>query len=193
MSSRTTKNIRNKGPVIVVSGPPGSGKTTYAKKLSKNFGLEYYTTGQIFRELAKKLGYTLEEFSRVAEKDPKIDFLIDSTTLEYARKGGVVIDSHLAAWVLAGIADISILVKAHPLVRAQRIVSREQKDKWTTIRETFTRELSQYKRFKEYYGFDLLDYSLFDIVVDTSVLGVDEVYQVIESFVRLKLKKLGYL
>ncbi len=193
MPSRTIKRINNKGPIIVVSGPPGSGKTTYAKRLSNDLGLPYFTTGSIFRELARLKGYSLEEFSKIAEKDPHVDFLIDNKTLKLALEGGVVIDSHLAAWVLAGIADITILVKTHPLTRVLRIAQREDRDLWEVFKETFDREFSQYMRFRNYYGYSILDYSHFDLVIDTGELGVEEVYQIIKDFVIKKLTKLGYL
>ena len=182
----------NKSPVIVVSGPPGSGKSTYARLLSQDFCLRYTTTGSIFRRMAEERGLSLEELSRLAERDPSIDLLIDKTTLELASKGGYVIDSHLAAWVLSDIADVSILVTAPFPVRAERIARREERSIDDVIVETGAREASQWERFDRYYGYDTTLYSSFDIVVDTSVLGIDEVYSVIKAFVLYKLKGLGY-
>lgn len=181
-----------RGPVIVVSGAPGSGKSTYARRLSRDLGLRYFTSGQVFREKARKLGVTLEELSRMAERDPRIDVEIDMAVLEEARRGGVVIDSHLAGWVLSGVADVSILVKAHPTVRVSRVAEREGRSVEEAALETLERESSQWARFHAYYGYDILDYSPFDLVVDTGTLSPDEVYQVILSYTLAKLRRLGY-
>ena len=192
LPGRAIKEEHNRGPVIVISGAPGSGKSTYAKRLSSDLGLRYYTSGQAFRETARRLGMSLEELSRMAEHDPSIDISIDMRVLEEARKGGVVIDSHLAGWVLAGMADVSILVKAPPLVRLRRVAAREGRSIGEVLDRTLIREMSQWRRYKEYYGYDTLDYSVFDLVLDTSVLGVDETYEIIRSFVVFKLRALGW-
>ena len=188
-----TEGEHNRGPVIVISGAPGSGKTTYAKRLSEDLGLRYFTSGQIFRELARRLGVTLEDLSRRAEEDPSIDLAIDREVVRIALEGGVVIDSHLAGWTLTGVADVIVLVKAHPAVRVERISSREKKSISHVMRETFERESSQWLRFASYYGYDILDTSGFDLVVDTSVLGPEDIYAIIKRFVTAKLSKLGFL
>ena len=93
---------------IVISGPPGSGKTTQAKKIAEYFGLRYYSAGMIFREIARERGLTLAELSEIASRDPSIDLEIDRRSYEEALKGNVVIDGHLTAWIVNELADIRI-------------------------------------------------------------------------------------
>ena len=38
--------------VIAISGLPGSGSTTIAKLLAKNLSLEYFSPGQLFKDIA---------------------------------------------------------------------------------------------------------------------------------------------
>lgn len=190
VSGRAPEEVDYRGPVIVVSGPPGSGKSTYARLLARDLGLRYVTTGMIFREMARRLGVSLEELSRRAERDPGIDLAIDRATLEEAAKGGVVIDSHLAAWVLQGIADVIVYVTAPLPVRVARIASREGRDPGEVLGETLAREESQWERFHAYYGYDTSSLPPADLVVDTSTLTVDEVYRVIKSYVEAKLSRL---
>ncbi len=189
---RPPKGVDNREPVIVVSGPPGSGKSTYARRLAQDFCLDYKTTGAIFRGLARSMGLSLEELSRLADEDPRIDLTIDRETIRLASGGGVVIDSHLAGWVLSGVADVRVLVTAPLPVRLERIASRDRADRDAIVEETLTREYSQWERYLSYYGYDTRLTSSFDLVVDTSVLGIEEVYRIIRLAVELKLERLGY-
>ncbi|MEM5815275.1 MAG: nucleoside monophosphate kinase [Candidatus Aenigmatarchaeota archaeon] len=50
---------------LIIFGPPGSGKGTYASRLKEKFGLEKISTGDIFREEIKKgskLGKDVEKY-----------------------------------------------------------------------------------------------------------------------------------
>ncbi|AEM39542.1 cytidylate kinase [Pyrolobus fumarii 1A] len=178
-----------RGPVIAVSGPPGSGKTTYARRLAEDLGLEFYSAGMFFRELAKKRGLTLLELNQLAAKDPSIDLEIDRMTYEVGLRGNVVVEGHLVAWVLRDIADVKIYVTAPLDVRVNRIAARDGVDVSVALRETIERENVHRRRFLAYYGIDINDLSIFDLVVDTSKLGIEEVYRVIREFVTLVLSR----
>ncbi len=41
--------------LVAIDGPAGSGKTTLAERLAKNFGLDFLDTGLLYRATAKKL------------------------------------------------------------------------------------------------------------------------------------------
>ncbi len=181
-----------RGPSIVFGGPPGSGKTTYARRLAEDLGLDYYSAGMIFRELASQYGVSLEELNRIAEEDPRIDLAIDRKAYELALRGGVVLEGHLLPWIVRDVVDVAIYVKAPLEVRVKRIASRDSKHIQLVLHETLGREASHYTRFRRYYGIDVTDLSIFDLVIDTSILGVDEVYETVKTFVCRLLAKLGY-
>jgi len=192
LSSRATEGADKEDgerlPVIVVSGSPGSGKSTIARALAERLGLRYLYTGDIFRSLARSLGVSVAELGRIAERDPSIDLRIDKKTLEEAKRGGVVIDSHLAGWVLAGIADFSVYLKAPLAVRVKRVAGREKTSLSEALMDIVGREESQWRRFKALYGFDITDLSVFDLVIETSNYEPEEIVEIIINSLPRRVK-----
>jgi len=182
-----SRGEQRKLPVIVVGGPPGSGKSTVAKLIASKYGLRYVSMGSIFREIAKRMGVSLEELSLIAERDPSIDRMIDSRAVEEAKKGCVVIDGHISAWILKDIADVKIATWASRPVRISRIAQRDGRDVSAVERETTIREESEKRRFKTIYGIDVDDLSVFDIVVNTERFTPEEVLAVVSKVIELKL------
>ncbi len=176
--------------VIAIGGPAGSGKTTYAKAIAKRYGLRYFSAGHVFRRIAREKGISLEELSRLAEQDPSIDLLIDKTTLEESLKGNVVVEGHLVPWIVKDVADVKIYVTAPLYVRVQRIAEREKRPIAEVLKETLLREHSQRKRFMYFYGIDILDLSIFDLVIDTSKLTIEDVLKTIYVFIETRLPEL---
>ncbi len=188
----TCGSTRKAGPTVAVSGPPGSGKTTYARRLARDLGLEYYSAGLIFRELAREKGISIEELNKLAAEDPRIDMEIDSRTLKIGCKGGVVVEGHLVAWVLGSVADVRIYVTAPLEVRVRRIVSREGRSERDVFRETVLREYIQWRRFLDYYGIDVNSLHIFNLVLDTGRLGIDDAYSIIRVYTCHTLAGMGY-
>ncbi len=175
--------------VIAVSGQPASGKTTIARKLAEYYGLRYISNGMLFRKLAEERGIPFLEFHKLAEQDENIDRQIDSLALEEAKKGNVVIEGHLAGWILKDVADVKIYLKASLEVRARRLAQREKISLEDAIKEITFREENNRKRYLKIYGIDINDLSVFDIVLDTTYLNVDEVLEVLRSYIDRVLKR----
>jgi len=66
--------------IITISGKAGSGKSTVAKQLAKKLNLKHYSIGDIMRKLAKEKNISLNELSKLAEKDKTIDLTLDKKT-----------------------------------------------------------------------------------------------------------------
>ena len=175
--------------VIAVSGPAGSGKTSHAKKLSETFNLRYVSAGQIFRRIARERGLSLIELSVLAERNPVVDLEVDYRSRMEALKGNVVIEGHLTAWIVRDIADVAIYTYAPLDVRIRRIAEREGKNFKEAFIETLMRERSQAKRFRMFYGIDVYDTSIFDLVIDTSKMSFEETSNIIVSYVKSKCFK----
>lgn len=172
---------------VVISGPPGSGKTTQAKLLAEHYGLKYFSAGRVFRELAQRRGLSLEELSLVAIKDPSIDLEIDRRTYEAVKEDNIVIDGHLAAWIVNDAVDFRVYITAPLSLRILRIASRDNKSLETAFKETVTREIAQKKRFMEIYGIDVSDLSIFDLVINTRRISIKETFEIIKKALEYRL------
>jgi len=171
------KNPRHrstKGLVITVSGPHGSGKSTYAKALAESLNLRYVSAGMIFRQMARERGMSLEEFGILAARDRQIDLMIDQRTRREAEAGQVVIDAQLAAWIVNDLANVKLLLTAPDTIRYKRIADREGIATSLAAEETKNREKIQRERFKRYYNIDVDDLNIYDLKVDTGLTSVEE-------------------
>jgi cytidylate kinase len=184
-----THNGSTKDIVITVSGPHGTGKSTYARALAEELQLRYVCAGELFRDLARERGMSLESFSKYAASNPEVDHLIDERTREEAKKGGVVIDAQLAAWMVKDEADVKLLLVASDQVRFHRIAQRDRVTFDFAKNETLAREDIQRIRYKKYYRIDVSDLSIYDLKIDTGLHSIDYTRKSIVDAVRSLLKK----
>ncbi len=171
--------------VITIGGLHGTGKSSVADTLAKLFGLRRASAGTVFRELAAARGMTIEEFSRVAQKDATIDRLLDDGLKREAEQGKVVIDGQLAAWMAGSNSDLNILLTAPLDVRIARIAKRDGTDLEHARRETLAREESERLRYLEYYGIDIRDLSVYDIILNTGKYTLEGVLTVLKTAVQI--------
>jgi len=178
--------------IIVISGPPGSGKSTVGKKLAEKLSFKYISAGQIFRAIAQKEGVSLLDLNKLAERVFEIDRKIDEEIYRIATtEKNVIIESHVGGWLLKGIADFSVYLNASIETRAKRIAMRDNISFHEALNQIIKREESHFRRFLLYYGIDINDLSVFDLVINSDFLSADEVTKIIESAIlSLKVKNL---
>jgi cytidylate kinase len=174
--------------IITISGLHGTGKSTVGKLVAKAFGLNYYSTGQAFRDLANEMGMNLQEFTRYVEVHPNIDKKLDEKILKIAEKNNILIDSQLSGHILRNVADFKIHLTCSLETRVRRITDRDQSSYELKMKETLIRESSELERFKKLYDIhldDLEDIKRFhDLVIDTEGLSIDEIVELIISKLR---------
>ncbi|MFB6171944.1 MAG: (d)CMP kinase [Haloarculaceae archaeon] len=171
--------------LLTVSGPAGSGKSTTAAALADALGYDHISGGDIFRDLADERGLTPLELNRLAEEDDQIDRDLDRRLREVAAsRDDLVLESRLAGWMAGEHADFRIWLDAPLAVRAQRIAEREAKPVEQARRETVERAESERRRYEEYYGIDIEDLSIYDLVLNTARLDPDAVLEAITTVVR---------
>ncbi len=173
---------RGRALVIAVSGLHGSGRSTHAKRLADAFGLRYVSSGTIFRQMAEERGLTLEEMSRLTESEPELDKLIDERAREESRKGGVVVDATLSGWMCVE-PDLRIFLTTSFEARVRRIAEREGVSPEDARRETEARAESERDRFRVYYGIDIDDLSIYDVVLNTDLFDPDGTARILKRVV----------
>jgi len=167
---------------ITISGPPGSGKSTTCRKLSEILGYPQVIFGQIFRKMAADRGISVAELGALAETDPSIDREIDTEILKVAKDNeDIVLESRLSAYLtkIENIDAFRIYIHASPDVRMKRICGREDRLYEQACSETCEREGSEAKRYMQYYGIDVEDLGVYDLIINTDNLTPDEVIDLI--------------
>ena len=155
---------------ITIGGLPGTGTTTACRKIAEITGLTHHYTGQIFRDMAKERNLTLEAFGRYAEEHAEVDRELDDRQVELLKGGPVLLEGRLAGFLSQreGIPAFKVWFHAQPYVRAERVVRREGGDVEDRMAQMREREASERKRYLKYYGFDVNELGIYDMVVDTT-------------------------
>lgn len=178
--------------IITVCGKPGSGKSTLAKYLAKKFHYKFISIGNEARKIASKLRISIIELSKRAEKDKKIDKLIDSINLKYKNKDMHVIDSRIAFYFFP--KSLKIFLNIRPEIAAKRILATKRPtERMKTFKETLKEIKERFRidrrRYKRNYGIDIYNIKNYDIVIDTSAMDIAEMNHFAEKAVRKFIKE----
>ncbi len=165
---------------ITITGSLGSGKSTIAKILTNKLGVKRYSVGDFMGELAMERGMTLMELSFEAEKNPKIDRILDDKQINFGKKhDNFVLDSRLGWHFIPD--SFKIFLKCDIDVAAKRVFNTNREDEkentslGVTKKNILRRMRSEKIRYRKYYGIDPYDENNFDLVVDTTSISPDEV------------------
>jgi len=167
--------------IITVSGPHGTGKSTYAARLADALRIRHVSAGALFRRIAKEKRISLEDLGEKALEDSSIDKLVDERTRAEAEKGNVVVDGQLAGWVLKDRSDLRIYLTAPEDVRLERIAKRDKVTLEKARVQTERRESVQRERYSRHYGFQVEDRSIYHLVLDTSLGSIEDTAKVLVS------------
>ena len=179
---------------IIISGPPAIGKTTIAKRLAKEFDVQYLSGGDILKELAEEQGFQTEgddwwdtqegiNFLDQRKKNPEFDKNVDNKLKELFSKGGIVVTSYTLPWLVEG--GVKIWLDGSKENSALRMTARDNSSKNEALEIVQKRYNENKIIYKELYGFEFgEDLSVFDKVIETDELNVEQVLEIAKSTVR---------
>lgn len=128
---------------------------------------------------------SLEVFGAYCEQHPEADRELDDRQVELLRSGPLLLEGRLSGFLAhrEKIAALKVWFTCDPWVRADRIVKREGGDRESRMEEMRRREASEKKRYLQYYGHDVGDLSVYDLVLDTTNLTLEqEVAHVVDAY-----------
>jgi len=185
--------------IVTITGMPGSGKTTMAKKLAKKLGYKHFYMGGMRRRIAKKMGMTLEEFNKLGEKK----FFTDEKVDKYQKKLGktkdnMVIEGRTSFYFIphsikiflgcsyeTGAKRIWGALKNEPKARNEAKGLLNYKDVLKSIKN---RIKSDIYRYKKYYKLDIFDKKHYDLWLKTDNLTMKQEFEKVYNFIK-SLKK----
>lgn len=173
--------------IVTISGRPGSGKSVVAARVAESLGIPHVSAGDFMREMAAERGVSILELSKSAEKREDIDREIDERTVRLAAQGGdFVMDARLGWHFIPG--SIKVFLDVRPEVAARRIFDARRGSEHenvsfeTTLSAIESRTESERERYMNYYLLDYTDHEHYDLVIDTSDLGIEAVVSGIMSY-----------
>jgi adenylate kinase len=107
--------------VIIVSGVPGTGKTTVAKKLAKEKKYTYINVNKVVDDNKLSEGFDKKRDTKIIDTGKLNKALIK---IIKERKKGVVIDSHLSHYLPKKYVDLCIITKCNLKELQKRLVKR---------------------------------------------------------------------
>ncbi len=178
--------------IISFNGDHGSGKSTIAKKIAATFEYDRFYMGKIFRDMARNEGVSYTDFLELLKKDSSYDEKVDDYVVELANKKNNFIIESRTAWHF--IPDsFKIYLKVDENEGAKRMFEdylenehRKVEDNNIKTKEDIkhisrNRKKSDDERYKKIYNIDVNDMSQYDLVLDTTKLDKNEVYQEVKE------------
>lgn len=174
---------------ITISGQAGSGKSTVADIIANKLRINRYSTGDYMRTMAAARGVTIIKLNKMSETDPAIDRELDEwqKKLEEKKQESFVLDSRIGFHFIP--SSIKVFLCADLNIRAKRIfLMNRLVEQNTTMKKTIAdikkRQALERERYKEKYGVDFLDFSRYDLVLNTTKLTPEKVADKIINFTK---------
>jgi len=139
--------------------------------------------------MATEKNMSCAEFNEYVQDKPEIDKLIDDKTLKLAKKGNIILDGTLSAWITRDLDTFKLHLMAPLEVRINRIAERDNIDYDKALDITLKREKLEKVRFKKFYNFDIDDLSIYDISINTNSFELDNQIEILISIIKHYIKE----
>jgi len=158
-----TKTARQ---AIIVTGTPGTGKTTFAKKLAKEIGADYIALTQFVSERKLYTGFDRERESRVVNL-ARVHASLNRLLLQTRRP--TIVDTHISEGIIRKrLVRLVFVLRCHPRILERRL--RKKKWKQSKIRENVLAEMLDVCLINSVKWFGLSRV----VQLDTSHISVDK-------------------
>lgn len=171
---------------ITITGNLGSGKSSICKHLSEKYHFEVYSTGKVQRELARSMNMSTLELNQLMRSDKKYDKMIDDETARISRdkkSSDIIFDSRLA-WHFVE-SSFKVFVSVSLDVAAMRVMNdtRGEEEKYSSVEEAKAmlaeRAATESVRYKEIYNLNYMDFSNYNLVIDSTFCTADHIAEII--------------
>lgn len=190
-------------PIITISGPAGSGKSTIAESLAKQLSAERIYVGGIRRQLARDMGMNLAELNEYALNHPETDINVDKNAATQARKLAekniVIVEGRTQFYFIP--ESIKLYIKVDPQEGAKRIwqdiqieinKNKRNEGKFNSLAEVEkyqkVRQSNDLARYQKYYQLDHTDEKHYNFILDTTHISAQEATDKALEYLNTKLK-----
>ncbi|MFH1586364.1 MAG: cytidylate kinase family protein [Candidatus Diapherotrites archaeon] len=183
--------------IILINGLSGTGKSVLCERLAKEYGLEYYPTSSLLRQLKGKEfsevnkadlskndgwweGEEGKKFIEEREKDKSFDRKLDEELLKLIAKGNIVLDSWTMPWLSKD--GFKVWLSADEGVRFKRVMKRDGSESGELVKTVRGKEEKTKRIFSELYGIKYgEDLSPYHFILDTTSLNEEQVFDSVKK------------
>lgn len=165
--------------LITIDGRSGAGKGTLAEHVSEFMDIQRYSAGDFFREIADEKGLSVGELSEKADKETDLE--VDKRTFQKGLNENCVIESRISCHVMGDYSDLKIRLTADLEERARRVSGRENLSEQDARQRIIKRDRDNKERYRNYYGINMDDFTIYDLIIDNTELSISETNQLVEK------------
>lgn len=162
--------------IICISGLSGSGKNTVGEIVAKKLGLAEVKLS--FKDEAERMNVDLMKVQREATKDESYDRELDKEIVRRAKKGNCVVMTWLGPWIVKN-ANLRVWLNVSEKERAKRVAKRDKMTFRKALGHIRKRDENNRRRYKKYYGIDIMDHSIFDLEINSDVFNPQQIAGII--------------
>ena len=168
---------------ITLAGTPGSGKSTIRKLIAEHYQMEVKATGDFMREAAKRHGFSdITKFLvEYVSTHPEVDREVDAEQKRFGENHDhFVLDAHLGFHFVPDSFKICLTCSFEEAGRRIFEAKRQTEDATTVEEAVITsrkRRETMRTNFLELYQVDIDDFEQFDLVLDTTEMSPEEVFE----------------